>query len=486
MTGSFRDVRFNRGAMLVAAIALVLILGSVAQIVYRYTLPTDGWAVLTEDVSDTNWLYYQNLVGATSDLQTDDAVLEVDGVPVHGTASESYVPAPPGWQKGQTVTILVRRGEASVEVAVPVVGWTGKALLQYNVLFLVQFTSVSGALLLLAVGWFTLLRRPEVPSARALLVLSTAVGATFISGILPDGLSVQFDRTAYWLTSFYSYMIFGILLAPSVLTFTLLFPEPKRAIQKNPWLAYLPYAFGSLLLLFLIFDGPAESGWFSTLAMFVLSIISFIHSWITQRDPVSRAQLRWAVSGFVLGLGLFMLNFPLAFNLVSNPVLIYLMLGAQSLGFLVIGLGLAIAVLRYHLFDIDVIIRKTLIYVGLTVTLALAYFGGVVLLQSLFETISGQQSPIAIVISTLLIAALFNPLHKRIQNAIDRRFYRRKYNAEQALAEFAATARSETDLKALIAQVEGIVKKTMQPEQVSLWLKPDAIRWAKPPSQEIG
>jgi hypothetical protein len=338
----------------------------------------------------------------------------------------------------------------------------------------------------MAVGWFTMLRRPDVPSARALLILSTAAGATFISGILPDGLSVQFDRIAYLLTGFYSYMIFGTLLAPSLLAFTLLFPKPKRAIQKQPWLAFLPYVFGALLLLFLSFGGPAESGWFSTLAMFFLSIISFIHSWITQRDPVSRAQLRWAISGFVLGLGLFMLNFPLAFNLVSNLTLVYVMYFAQSLGFLVIGLGLAIAVLRYRLFDIDVIIRKTLIYAVLTVFLALVYFSGVILLQSAFEALSGQQSPLAIVISTLLIAALFNPLRRRIQSAIDRRFYRNKYKAELALAEFAASARSETDLESLTTQEQAIVNKTPPPDQDRLSIQPIENRRSTHPSPDAG
>jgi hypothetical protein len=171
---------------------------------------------------------------------------------------------------------------------------------------------------------------------------------------------------------------------------------------------------------------------------------------------------------------------------VDDPLLVTLMYAAQSLGFPVIGLGLAIAVLRYRLFDIDVIIRKTLIYAALTIALALVYFGGVILLQSAFEAIRGQQSPLAVVISTLLIAALFNPLRKRIQNVIDRRFFRNKYKAEQTLAEFAASARSETDLEALTTQVVVIVQKTMQPEQIGLWMQSIANHWSKPSSQEPG
>ncbi|MEP7359209.1 MAG: hypothetical protein ABI847_18300, partial [Anaerolineales bacterium] len=140
--------------------------------------------------------------------------------------------------------------------------------------------------------------------------------------------------------------------------------------------------------------------------------------------------------------------------------------------FILIPATIIIAILRYRLWDIDVILRRTLIYSVLTAVLALAYFGSVLVLQPVLTQLTGQGTALANVLSTLVIAASFGPLRARVQGIIDRRFFRQKYDAARTLAVFAASARDETDLERLSAQLVNVVEATLRPEHSSLWLKP--------------
>jgi hypothetical protein len=194
-----------------------------------------------------------------------------------------------------------------------------------------------------------------------------------------------------------------------------------------------------------------------TLVLALLSLALRFH----RAAGIERQQIKW-------------LLYVAALSVTALLATSFGVIGGQFTSLVALGypIAIGIAVLRYRLYDIDVVIRKTLLYAVLTALLALVYFGVVILLQGLFSRLAGvQQSTLAVVISTLAIAALFTPLRRRVQDAIDRRFYRKKYDAQQVLAQFAQTARDETDLDALLAELVRVVDETLQPEHVSIWLR---------------
>jgi hypothetical protein len=218
------------------------------------------------------------------------------------------------------------------------------------------------------------------------------------------------------------------------------------------------------------------------LVCIVASVLSLVLRFRRSRGE-ERQQIKWiAFAAFHVGFGfvsamasgLLVLTFaPESWGSANTPPLWFdLLFSVVLLSFGGVPIAVGIAILRYRLYDIDLLINRTLVYASLTAMLALVYVGGVIGVQAALRALTGQESTLAIVASTLAIAALFNPLRGRVQGFVDRRFYRRKYDAAKTLAAFSSRLRDETDLNALGADLVGVTRVTVQPEYVSLWLRP--------------
>ena len=216
------------------------------------------------------------------------------------------------------------------------------------------------------------------------------------------------------------------------------------------------------------------------LASAVSLILRYRHSGGEVQEQIKWIALAGSFSGLLvfLTIVLGLLIVPEEFMRGSGGILPLWLQGlifVMVLSFTGVPVAIGVAVLKYRLYDIDLLINGTLVYGSLTVSLAVVYFGGVTVTQAIFRALTGQeeQPQLAVVVSTLVIAALSNPFRRRIQSFIDRRFYRRRYNAAKTLEAFSAKLRDETNLDALSDELVGVVRETMQPAHVSLWLRSD-------------
>ncbi len=330
--------------------------------------------------------------------------------------------------------------------------------------------------------------------------INTAVnGATFLVFTMVAFLIWQRVRTSFGLltayilllggSAFMNMVIYSVQLSPVALDawelgsivwvlffpWLYLFPNGRAVPRRILWaLGPLFGLFASLFLLnictiFLADNHPFTQSIaplqsvFDVLIfpMFLLVFSAQVYRYVKVSDLVERQQTRW----FIFGLGIIFVPQMVLALLLDYPAEL------DTISFAALPIGIGISILRYRLWDIDVIIRKTLIYAVLTGLLVMVYLGIVVLLQSVLAAVSGQQSPIVIVVSTLVIAALFAPLRTRVQDVIDRRFFRKKYDAQQVLAKFAQTARDETDMDVLTAELLHVVQEAMQPEGAGIWLR---------------
>lgn len=283
-----------------------------------------------------------------------------------------------------------------------------------------------------------------------------------------------------------------------LLFFTYIFPD-GRPIPR--WTSWLGITWAGLTLVWLLFPStpfnPIHLGnpprmALPTLLVFLAWLSTGVGAQVYRYVRVSSWQQRQQTKGVVLAAAGALVGFVIfqipgsllpALQQPGVPRLVYVLVGVPVLytAALLIPVAIGLAILHHHLFDIDVVVHRTLVYSALTVILGATYFVSVVGFQGVIGTLTHQaEQPLAVAISTLLTAVLFLPLRRRIQQAIDRRFYRRRYAAAKTLAAFGATVRSEVDLTALCDRLLGVVDETMRPTQVSLWLRP-----ARPPDVEL-
>ena len=237
----------------------------------------------------------------------------------------------------------------------------------------------------------------------------------------------------------------------SLTTFIYLFPDGRFAPRWAVW----------GLTLFVVFALIGST--FLIISIF-LGLVSLVYRYRHLATYQQRQQMKWVVYGLTITL------FPSGLLLLVTEGSPVNYLYIQPL-FLLIPITTTIAMLRTNLWNVDVVIRRTVQYTVVSALLALVYFGSITLIQGGITAVTDTQSPLAIVLSTLLIAALFNPLRQRVQQFIDRRFFRKKYDAQQVLAQFAQTTRDEVEVDALQMELLRAVQETLQPETVSVWLK---------------
>lgn len=467
--------RTNLGVLLLVACVLSLTL---TFMVLHATGPSDGarlepdgpvWSRTGVEVAP----FDHHPVGG---LQQSDIVVAVAGRSVEEWAHLLVDPGAtrPHWRVGDIVTYTVLRAGQQINLPVTLHPYPIGAVLRD------EWGSLVFALVFVFIAAFVFLRRPADPAARALFLAASCLlsAQTWSFGVQ---ISDLVDPIGFWL---YQITALGVytLFWTSLLHFALLFPRPHPLVTRWRWLVPAMYVSPAvywvayLIATYTVSHDTLE--WIGTwtpgqgvnaIIYFAAALLIILDSFRINRDPITSRQIRWVVFAGALSGGA-----GLILSILPGDVLGHAIISTNVLGLVLlpIPLALAYAILRYRLFDIDIIINRALVYGTLTTTLALVYAISVVTLQTVAGRLSGltTQWPPAIVASTLLIATLFQPLRKRLQAGIDRRFYRHKYDAARTLDAFGATMRAQTELEQLSERLVDVVEETMQPAHVSLWL----------------
>ena len=466
--------RFDRGSWLTLGFVLSFTALCVAVSAFFLSLPGDGCQL---DAYVEPPAPFRACFGDwPTPLRAGDRLLSANGLSTSDVDSlgQARAPLPPDWFSSGNATYVVLRDGEAVTLAVPIrrLGAAG-VLRVFGAALIPQLDNPILPVFLGSLVIFLLARR--VGAARLLLISSGGLLVVVRFTLCAYTVPVLFRSAPVWALDIYIFLalIWGWLFIPSALLIVLGFPRRVWPLTRWPRGApALIYGVSVAASAYTVFTG--DSGIYralltgSALAVVGAGAIITLHTFLRVRDRVVRAQTAWMALGLIAGFGFWPLSDILP-DMTAGPPAWINALVQFSIG-LVFPISMGIAITRYRLFDIEIIIRRTLVYSTLTLILALIYVGCIVLLQQLVVPLVGS-SELAIVASTLAIAALFNPLRRRIQNLIDKRFYRRKYDAAKVLVAFGATARDETDLERLTGEMLRVVDETVQPEFVGLWLR---------------
>jgi hypothetical protein len=465
---------FDRGAwwLLVGVIAFVLLVLWNTIAVLR--LPGDGWQI---DYNDRDQGIHRliHFVGDwPTPLQVDDVVTAVNNHPLPTAVQISPESLPVDWQDGKTIQYTIERQGETINVPVVLHHLTTADILHGLAIAARDEMPQWGWFF---VGFILFFLRPNNRAAQLLLVAGSSFAVVAKLGGAAITISLDFAPPLTWLVNWVANFFWGWLFFPSLILLLLSFPLTLWPMTRFPRIVpalFYGIPLGTMAYTLVTGDPKLATALLVVEAALILgtAIAVIVQVFRHKQDRVIRAQVSWVALGIGITMGGTLVAYLLEYtgvinvNALNSPLAVIISWPVA----LALPICMAIAVLRYRLFDIDVIIRKTLLYAVLTALLALVYFGCVVLLQGLFEALTQQGSPLSIVASTLIIAVLFSPLRRRVQDSIDRRLYRKKYDAAQTLTAFAQTARNETNLDQLTIALLDAVQETMQPEQVSLWL----------------
>ena len=458
--------RLDRGSWAVLLLAVGIVVRAVLLSNHSWQQPSDGWLFVTEEEGVTA---VASLTNTPSPLQPDDLLLAVAGIPIPTETVLRPITPPANWQIGQTIRYTVERKGEVVALDVLLMQRPFSAFLRYYQLSgNIWFTQ----LLWYLIGFGIFFLRPRDTAARLLLLITIFWATPSV-----DDWAYFFQPASRFYISLLLTVLWAYLFA-MMLHLILTFPLTKWPLTRRPRL-FLTLLYGVASVAFpvaLITTNFTfyEAVLFPLIFLLVIAlIVATIHNFWRVRDRVARAQTGWVIVGIASPIvGAFITNEWLMMRLLPSVENTSSFRNVVFHSFsLLLPLCFGIAITRYRLFDIHLIIRKTVQYGVVTAVLALVYFGTIILLQNLVGQAAGEQSPIVIVFSTLLIAAMFNPLRQRVQTTVDRRFYRQKYDAQQVLADFAQTARDEVQMEALMAELTHVIQETMQPQQISVWLK---------------